>query len=292
MKFALCAIAGRENLYIREWVEYHLKVGFDMIYVYRNDTVEDPRLVLMDYIMSNKVCVFDWFAPINRSSDGNKLDEYCRDVQNTAYNDCINKYGELYDWMAFFDIDEFLYFDNYPNINKWFESTPAYNEFEQIVVNWYTMSDDGNLFYDSRPVQERFKKHSFGLLPNGVRKDQQIKCIIKPSTKYRFINSPHHVGNINDQPKTCDVSGVQIEGSFDWFIKQIKYHPAHIKHYYTKSLMEFLYRKLKNTNDYDNIAISIKTYRNINGWSETHTAIVNEFIENMRSPNKSSGKKC
>lgn len=34
---ALVCIAKDEDLYIDEWIKYHLHIGFDKIYVYRND---------------------------------------------------------------------------------------------------------------------------------------------------------------------------------------------------------------------------------------------------------------
>ena len=37
MKTALCCIAKNEDRYIHEWVDYHLKLGFDKIYIYCDD---------------------------------------------------------------------------------------------------------------------------------------------------------------------------------------------------------------------------------------------------------------
>lgn len=34
MKTALVAIAKDEDNYLKEWVEYHLKIGFDDVYVF------------------------------------------------------------------------------------------------------------------------------------------------------------------------------------------------------------------------------------------------------------------
>ena len=31
MKFGVCALIKNENLYLREWVEHYLKLGFDNI---------------------------------------------------------------------------------------------------------------------------------------------------------------------------------------------------------------------------------------------------------------------
>ena len=37
MKTALVCIAKEEDNYIDEWIKYHLKLGFNDIFVYQND---------------------------------------------------------------------------------------------------------------------------------------------------------------------------------------------------------------------------------------------------------------
>lgn len=37
MKTCICLIAKDEDNYIKEWSEYHLKLGFDDIFVFQND---------------------------------------------------------------------------------------------------------------------------------------------------------------------------------------------------------------------------------------------------------------
>ena len=91
-KVALVAIAKDEDHYLKEWVDYHLKIGFSEIFVYQNDweykngDINDPR-VHLEHI----------------SGVG---------IQNKCYNDFINKNYEKYDFIAFFDIDEFLWLRN------------------------------------------------------------------------------------------------------------------------------------------------------------------------------------
>lgn len=38
MKIAICTIVKNENHYIRNWVSYHLRLGFDTIYLYDNNS--------------------------------------------------------------------------------------------------------------------------------------------------------------------------------------------------------------------------------------------------------------
>ena len=98
MKIALCAIAGYENLYIREWVDYHTSLGFDKIIIYSNYPDENIDAILFDYIMIGKVDVISWYKNIIPEPGHS----FQLDVQCPAYNDCLNKYRDDFDWIAFF----------------------------------------------------------------------------------------------------------------------------------------------------------------------------------------------
>lgn len=54
MKTALVCIAKDEDDYLKEWVDYHLRIGFDEIFVYQNNwrypkgDITDPRVHLLE----------------------------------------------------------------------------------------------------------------------------------------------------------------------------------------------------------------------------------------------------
>ena len=77
MKTALCAIAKNENLYIREWVEYYMKLGFSNIILYDNNDINGECFeeVINDYIESGFVKIINFRGKL-----------VC---QLTAYNDCF-----------------------------------------------------------------------------------------------------------------------------------------------------------------------------------------------------------
>jgi len=60
-KIAICAIVKNENLYLRDWVEYHKNLGISKIFIYDNNDFwgEHPEDVLQDYIEENFVEVTD-----------------------------------------------------------------------------------------------------------------------------------------------------------------------------------------------------------------------------------------
>ena len=106
MKTLLYAIGRMENDYIREWVEYNKNIGFDKICLFDNnfDGEQDFHGVIGDYIDSGYVILKNY---------RNKI---C--CQLEAYTECYAEYGNDYDWLAFFDCDEFLTFSIHKNILK------------------------------------------------------------------------------------------------------------------------------------------------------------------------------
>ena len=104
MKVALCCIGRLENRYIREYVDFYLGIGVDKIFLYDNnyDGEEYFEDVIGDYVSQGSVEVINYR---NR--------ERC---QVAAYQDCYDKHGSEYDWICFFDIDEFILFEKEKNL--------------------------------------------------------------------------------------------------------------------------------------------------------------------------------
>ena len=95
-KVALCSIGRLENQYAVEFVEWYKKLGFDKIFIYDNNHGDEEHFedVLQQYINDGLVEITDF-----RDKEAAQL---------LAYNDCYEKHGKEYDWIAFFDFDEFL----------------------------------------------------------------------------------------------------------------------------------------------------------------------------------------
>ena len=169
---ALCAIGRLENLYAREWVEHHLKIGFDHIIIYDNnhDGEECFEDVLQEYISEGRVEVINF-----RNQEK---------AQRAAYNDCYQRYGRQYDWIAFFDFDEFLFIHkSLPQDVH--ELMKRYDGWQVVMVPWLMMTDSGLVRYDQRPVTERFTECS----PQHSNQAKGIVCGRIRGLKY--TNSVH-----------------------------------------------------------------------------------------------------
>ena len=66
------------------------------------------------------------------------LDGECK--QNECYNNFILNFHDKFDWIAFFDIDEFLYIRDGKTIN---ETLLEYDKVSSLFINWRLFGDNG-----------------------------------------------------------------------------------------------------------------------------------------------------
>jgi glycosyl transferase family 92 len=91
---SVCAIYRDEAPYLREWVAFHRLVGVDRFYLYNNRSSDGHLEALAPYLDSGVVELRDW--PLYPG-------------QVAAYEDCLKQHREDSRWIAFLDVDEFLF---------------------------------------------------------------------------------------------------------------------------------------------------------------------------------------
>lgn len=236
MSIAICGIAKNENLYVREWVEYHKYIGVEKIFIYDNNDIDGEHLeeVLYDYIPS-------FVEIINvRGIEKESTQEDGLILQNHCYVECYNNHKSEYDYMAFIDIDEFINTRN-KDIN---EVLSSYNNFDTLLLSWKNHGDNGLVRYDNRPVRERF---TGGVRSNtGFRNNKCCKSIVHCGNKDIIISPKASIRH-----KFLFKDGINID-STGKIIKEINhinaqllspvYGKLYIDHYITKTLEEYLFR--------------------------------------------------
>jgi len=140
----LFAPSKHENLYIREFIEYYLKLGVEKFYFADDnpENVENLSDVIDDYIKKGIVDI-DYIHERNFSALG--LTEYA--FQSIKFR-CK--------WILIFDADEFLEFTNKSMTLKTYLEMPIFNKCDVIRIHWIIYDDNNLVYYDNRPVNERF----------------------------------------------------------------------------------------------------------------------------------------
>lgn len=226
-KVAICAIGRLENKYAKEFVAHHLKLGFDKIIIYDNnhDGEESFDTVLKTYITKKQVEIVDWRG---REHD-----------QCHAYRDCYTRYGNDYQWIAFFDFDEHLKLTTATNIKEVLSGIDA----DCVCLNWRTMSDNNLVVYSAATLEKRFpqpapagtKDH------NGIIANHFVKSIVRGGLPWIFWVHPH----------TPVIKGtyLYIDGKTrlngNACYTQPDYSVARLDHFTTKTISEWMTNKVK-----------------------------------------------
>ena len=227
----IAIICKGEYKYLREFIEYHLNLGFDRIIIADNNDIDGEKYdeLLADYIKDLKVVILDF-----RGKQGQ---------QKLFYNNLKNL-GIDYEWCAFIDTDEFITFSEIGkkifgnNIKNFLHSRDYVKAYK---LNWLLYGDNGNIFYEDKPVIERFpepldKRVTFHY---KFAENSHCKSILRCDVPVHFTDNPHGINKCNDYftPKGTPVEG----GAFNF---NLEYDILYVRHYYTKSLEEWCKNKL------------------------------------------------
>ena len=172
--------------------------------------------------------------------------------QMAAYFDCYKRNYLFYDFIAFFDVDEYLELNQNNNIQE-FLSDSRFDNCEIIKINWKVFSDDNKLKYEDKPLNERFTK--------AIKLDDHLntvyKLIIRGNISKYFLKKIYNPHEIFESNKTCDSNG-KIRKVIN--IKPPEYKLASLNHYYTKTIKEYC-QKIKKGDVFYNRPLGIKLLR-------------------------------
>lgn len=94
-----------------EWIEFHLMVGFDHIYVYDNSGAHSNTTSLkpaLDLFPPSRVTRIDWPSLICNNNIPAHDNTGERSTQYAAENSCRTRHAPFTEWIASFDTDEYL----------------------------------------------------------------------------------------------------------------------------------------------------------------------------------------
>ena len=219
IKVALCTMGKKENLYVSEFVGYHLKIGIDHIFIYDDNDPKEERMsdaIPIEY--KNKTTVIENIKKMNLN---NQPDTFTHCYQNN-----INKFN----WFVMIDMDEFVYIVN--GTIKDYLSNNKFNKCDFIRLHWVSTNDNGLVHYDNRSLFERFKPPYFI--------DTSIKTVVKgniPKLKY-WVHSPDFSPGRNI---SCINTGDLFNGHYHKEgCRKINIEKSFIIHFRYKSTEEFI----------------------------------------------------
>lgn len=213
---SLCTIFKNEAKYLKEWIEYHLIVGYEHFYVYNNFSEDNYKEVLAPYIEKGLVTLIDW--PIKSG-------------QMQAYNDCIEKFKHENYWICFQDADEFAVPVKYNDVKEYL------NKFEKFpcVLGFYRNFTSGGIVDETEGlVIEKYTSCTEFCSPSTFLNMHYINLMkvfrLPHFARFKFFN------------KICPMYSAFFAG----LTKNIKNPEFQFNHYYCKSFEYFIKKKIPN----------------------------------------------
>ena len=171
VSIAVCAVFRNEAPYLAEWVEFHRLMGVEHFFLYDDRSIDGGRDVLGPYANDGLVTLTGCTMPLGAGG------------QSWAYDDALSRARGRFRWLAFIDIDEFLFCPTahpLPEVLSKFENYPG------VVVNWQVYGSSGHQAKPDGLVIESFTRRARS---DWVR-NRRVKSIIDPTRTVRSLG-PH-----------------------------------------------------------------------------------------------------
>ena len=230
----ICAIVKNEQRFIREWAEHYLHIGFDKLYVFEDFGSVSHKEQLNDYIRSGQVELI----PLDTAGF---IPHYERGtlVQRELYSRFLNKAKKegLADWIGFFDVDEFMMFEEGWDLQSLEEE---FKDCGGVLLSWRVYGANGHMKRPNGGVVESYTTH----MPDGFRVDGSSKQWNVKS----FVNVKHSKGE-----KHIHVfHGCRFSDNRSFKDGEMVYCKAWLNHYFTKSWEDYLDRIFARGNMHNN----------------------------------------
>lgn len=138
-KLSICAVFKDEADYLSEWIDFHRLMGVEHFFLYNNNSADDYLERLRKPIADGVVTLIEW-----PQTPG----------QLSAYKDCLSRFGSQSQWLAFIDLDEFLFSPEQkpvPDILHEYVASPA------VAVNWVMFGSAGHETAPQAGVLDSYK---------------------------------------------------------------------------------------------------------------------------------------
>jgi len=231
---SVCCIFKNEAEYIEEWLRFYDLLGVEHFYLYDNVSMDGYADVLAPWIAAGRVSLYhiDMPAP-----------------QLPAYSHCILTLGHESRWIAFLDVDEFLFSPIQTDLRHFLE--PFENQ-AAVAANWVLFGPSGHQNKPPGLVTLSYTLRSDTSLCTfeaGLLKQPQldpldprnyhpicshVKSIVN-AQEVVGVYTPHHFAYRNDR-LAVSAAGRPIRDSFS---DEVAIDVLRVNHYHSRSWEEF-----------------------------------------------------
>ncbi|MDR3504999.1 MAG: FkbM family methyltransferase [Acidocella sp.] len=210
-KIGCVAIVKNEERHIAEWLAWQFFVGFDTVFLFNNESTDRTRAIAEGFAPRYDVRVLDWPG----SGQG---------IQERAYEHAARQLKDEFEWLAFFDADEFLVLDERLDLKTLIGRRGE----AAIGIPWAIFGSSGHKDYPGGLQIEVFSRRAASSFPPNAH----IKSIVRPQAIRQAFN-PHAFGI---EGEYVDLRGRKLVFSQPGVLAETPdYDGVKLHHYFTRS---------------------------------------------------------
>lgn len=186
-RFAICACARWETPYIVEWLNYYREIGFSHVYLYCNDDDPGP---FYERVLPFTQGAAPFVTFYHHPHQGQQYEMYAHFLRHGLAET---------EWVAFFDIDEFLRLPPGGKIGVFLQRFPP--EVECVLFNWIFFGPNGHKTPPEGLVLENFTRREAAIHPftKLVARSRTV-AEIDLANRRRARGFWHEIGSKVDRP--------------------------------------------------------------------------------------------
>ena len=235
MQSCILTIIKNEQEYLDEWIQYHLNLGINHIFIFEDIDSESHKNITNKYsnVSLNSILSILNDEQKNEAYELKQTKKY--NVQNLYFKQGLNYIKENYkfNWCFIIDIDEFITLEH--NINTLDDILVLYNNYDAFIMSWECYGANNHIEkpnYNESGVIEQYPNKMKGFLSNPPQ--------FHTKTCYNMNTYTDSFYKDNHQPSN-DCNWCRTDFSPDRNIKN--YRNIYIRHYITKSWEEYIDKK-------------------------------------------------
>ena len=225
-KVAVCLFVRDEADDIASWLAWYHLLGFDTCIVYDDYSTDGTWEIL---------CAAARVQDIRLARASGDPTSFHADRQAACSLDAIERYGREFEWIGFFDVDEYLRLRDSRTIQDFLKRFPGAGS---IGINWCCYGSSRHVMKPSLSPIEAYTWHGTEAMPIN----RHVKTLLRLSSwqgkylnKHCFDVAPEKALNPAGQVIRWRLTMGIIEGHPDWSV-------AKVMHYQCRSMEHFLER--------------------------------------------------
>jgi hypothetical protein len=236
MKTCICTVIKNEHQYLDEWIQYHIRLGIDYIFIFEDFDSDSHKDITDKYdnVELNSICKILNDTDIKVVKDlkitKKSNPQYIYIRRGLLYIQSLH----IYDWCFVIDNDEFITLENTNTCLK--DVIQLYNSYDAFIMQWKCYGASGLINkpnYSNNGVVDTYTEEIKGFIPTATPQSLSKTCYNLKTYKDEFFLYTH-------QPsKYCNFCRTNFEKNRN---KPV-YDKIYIRHYITKSWEEYVWKR-------------------------------------------------